>query len=62
MPALADAAGQVYPLDNIGKYVRMGGDFQCVAAKYIEAPHSTGYALGTEAMISALSLQSFANY
>ncbi len=62
VPVLVDAAGQVYPLDNIGKYVRMGADFQCVAAKYIGAPHSTGYALGTETMISALSLQSFVSY
>ena len=62
VPVLVDAAGQVYPLDNIGKYVRMGADFQCVAAKYIGAPHSTGYALGTKAMISALSLQSFVSY
>ena len=62
VPVLVDAAGQVYPLDNIGKYIRMGADFQCVAAKYIGAPHSTGYALGTEEMISALALQSFASY
>ena len=62
VPVLVDAAGQVYPLDNIGKYVRMGADFQCVAAKYIGAPHSTGYALGTKEMISALALQSFASY
>jgi L-seryl-tRNA(Ser) seleniumtransferase len=62
VPVLVDAAGQIYPLDNIGKYVRMGADFQCVAAKYIGAPHSTGYALGTDEMISALALQSFASY
>ena len=62
VPVLVDAAGQIYPLDNIGKYVRMGADLQCVAAKYIGAPHSTGYALGTEKMISALALQSFAAY
>ncbi len=62
VPVLVDAAGQIYPLDNIGKYIRMGADFQCVAAKYIGAPQSTGYALGTEKMIRALSLQSFASY
>jgi D-glucosaminate-6-phosphate ammonia-lyase len=62
IPVLVDAAGQVYPLENIGKYVRMGADFQCVAAKYIGAPQSTGYALGTEEMISKLALQSFASY
>jgi D-glucosaminate-6-phosphate ammonia-lyase len=28
VPVLVDAVGQIYPLDNIGKYVRMGADFQ----------------------------------
>jgi L-seryl-tRNA(Ser) seleniumtransferase len=61
-PVLVDAAGQVYPLENIGKYVRMGADFQCLAAKYIGAPHSAGFALGTEEMIRKLALQSFVSY
>ena len=59
---LVDAAGQVFPLENLGKYVRMGADIQCVAAKYIGAPHSTGFALGTEESIHKLSLQSFVGY
>ena len=29
----------------------MGADFQCIAAKYMGAPQSTGLALGTEEMI-----------
>ena len=57
-----DAAGQIYPLENFGKYVRMGADFQCVAAKYMGASQSTGLALGTEEFIHALSLQSFVGY
>lgn len=57
-----DAAGQIYPLENFGKYVRMGADFQCIAAKYMGAPHSTGMALGTEEMIHKISLQSFTGY
>ncbi len=57
-----DAAGQIYPLDNFGKYVRMGADFQCIAAKYMGAPHSTGLALGTEDMIRKLGYQSFVGY
>ena len=57
-----DAAGQIYPLENFGKYVRMGADFQCIAAKYMGAPHSTGFALGTEEMIHKISLQSFTGY
>ncbi len=62
IPVIVDAAGQIYPLENIGKYVRMGAAFQCVAAKYIGAPQSTGFALGSEDMIHKLALQSFASY
>lgn len=60
--ATVDAAGQIFPLENFGKYVRMGADFQCIAAKYMGAPHSTGLALGTEEMIHKISLQSFTGY
>ena len=57
-----DAAGQIYPLENFGKYVRMGADFQCIAAKYMGAPQSTGLALGTEDFIRKLGYQSFVGY
>ena len=57
-----DAAGQIYPLENFGKYVRMGADFQCIAAKYMGAPQSTGLALGSEEMIRKIGLQAFASY
>lgn len=62
IPTLVDGAGQIYPLENLGKYVRMGAAFQCVAAKYMGAPQSTGLALGSEEFIRKLSLQSFASY
>lgn len=62
VPVLVDAAGQIYPLENMGRYVRMGADFQCVAAKYMGAPQSTGLALGSEEFIHKLGLQSFASY
>ena len=62
VPVMVDAAGQIYPLDIFGKFVRMGADFQCIAAKYLGATQSTGLALGTEEMIRKLSLQSFASY
>ncbi|MAR37273.1 MAG: hypothetical protein CL715_02770 [Chloroflexi bacterium] len=57
-----DAAGQIYPLENFGKYVKMGADFQCIAAKYMGAPHSTGLALGSEEIIDAISRHSFIGY
>ena len=62
VPVMVDAAGQIYPLELLGKYVRMGADFQCIAAKYLGSPQSTGLALGTEETIHKLSLQSFASY
>jgi D-glucosaminate-6-phosphate ammonia-lyase len=61
-PVSVDAAGQIYPLENFGKYVKMGADFQCIAAKYMGAPHSTGFALGTKEMIDAISRHSFVGY
>ena len=48
VPVMVDAAGQIYPLENLGSYVKAGADISCVAAKYMGAPHSTGFALGTE--------------
>ena len=62
VPVMVDAAGQIYPLDIFGKYIRMGADFQCIASKYLGAPQSTGLAFGTEETIRKLSLQSFASY
>ena len=62
IPVLVDAAGQIYPLDIFGKYVKMGADFQCIAAKYLGATQSTGLALGTEDMIRKISKQSFVGY
>ena len=61
-PVMVDAAGQIYPLENFGKYVRMGADFQCIAAKYMGAPHSTGFALGTSEVIEAIARNSFVGY
>ncbi len=62
VPVTVDAAGQIYPLENFGKYARMGADFQCIAAKYLGASQSTGLALGTEDMIRRMSYQSFVGY
>ena len=62
IPVLVDAAGQIYPLDLFGSYVRMGADFQCTAAKYMSSPQSTGLAFGSEDMIRKLALQSFVSY
>ena len=61
-PVSVDAAGQIYPLENFGKYVKMGADFQCIAAKYMGAPHSTGIAIGTEEVIDSIARHSSVGY
>ena len=38
---MVDAAGQIYPLENLSKYSNMGADSVSYAAKYFGAPHST---------------------
>ena len=62
VPVMVDAAGQIFPLELFGRFVRMGADFQCIAAKYLGASQSTGLALGTEEAIHKISLQSFVGY
>ena len=62
VPVMVDAAGQVYPIENISKYVHAGADFSCIGAKYMGSPHSTGFALGTKETIRKLALQSFVGY
>ena len=62
VPVIVDSAGQIYPLDILGKYVRLGADFQCIAAKYLGSPQSVGLALGTTEMVHKISLQSFVGY
>jgi L-seryl-tRNA(Ser) seleniumtransferase len=62
LPVLVDSAGQIYPLELFGKYVRAGADFQCIAAKYMGSTQSTGLALGTKEMVRKISLHSFVGY
>ena len=62
VPVMVDAAGQIYPLELFGRFVRQGADFQCIAAKYLGASQSTGLALGSAETIRKLSLQSFVGY
>ncbi len=59
---LVDAAGQIYPLDLMSEPIKMGADIACVAAKYMYAPQSTGFAFGTKESINALAKQTFIGY
>jgi len=59
VPLIVDAAGQVYPLDNLSKYVKAGADLVCYGAKYLQSGHSTGFVSGSEEMIAKVRPHSF---
>ena len=59
---MVDAAGQIYPLENLSKYSNMGADSVAYAAKYFGAPHSTGFVIGTKEVVDKVALQSFISY
>src|SRR5262249_20749994 len=62
VPVILDAAGQTYPVDNLRKYTRMGVDLVCYAAKYFDAPHSTGLITGRRDLIEAVAMNSFIGF
>lgn len=59
---MVDAAGQIYPLENLSKYSNMGADSVSYAAKYFGAPHSTGFVIGNKDLVNKVALQSFISY
>ena len=59
--ALADACSQIYPLDYFRKCAQ-SADLVTFGAKYMGAPHSTGFVCGKRDLIDAVSAQSFVTY
>jgi L-seryl-tRNA(Ser) seleniumtransferase len=62
IPVTVDAAGQVYPVENLNKYAKWGADLVAYGTKYIGAPHSTGMIVGSGEWVRKASLQSFTSY
>lgn len=62
LPLLVDAADQTYPLDRMTAYIDEGADVQCMAAKYIGAPQSTGLAIGTTTFLAKMFAQNFIGF
>ena len=62
VPIIVDAAGQVYPTENLRSYAAAGASLVCYGAKYIQAPHSTGFVAGEKDLVHAVSRQSFAAF
>ncbi len=59
VPIIVDAAGQTYPIELLGRFVKMGADLVCYAAKYIQGANSAGWVCGKKDLIEAVSLHSF---
>ncbi len=62
LPVIVDAAGQTYPLDNLRQYARAGADLVCYAAKYFDAPHSTGLVVGKRELVEMVALNGFVGF
>ena len=58
LPAIADAAAQIYPLDYLRRNAQ-SADLVCFGGKYMGAPHSTGLACGKKDMIEAVTAHGF---
>ena len=61
VPVIADAAGQVFPLDYFRR-VAQTADVACFGAKYFGAPHSTGVAAGRRELVEAVSAHGFIGF
>ena len=58
VPAIADACSQIYPLDYMRENAQ-SADLVVFGAKYMGAPHSTGFVCGKKELIDAVAAQSF---
>ena len=58
IPVLVDAAVEVPPVENLGKFISMGADLVCFSGgKFIRGPNSTGILCGRRDLIAAVALQ-----
>jgi len=62
VPIIVDAAGQVYPVENLSKYTAMGADLVGYGAKYFGGPNSTGILCGRKDLVEAAALHGFIGF
>ncbi|HEX2036413.1 MAG TPA: aminotransferase class V-fold PLP-dependent enzyme [Chloroflexota bacterium] len=62
VPVLLDAAAQVYPLERMRGWTKLGADLVCFGAKYFGAPHSTGLLCGRRDLVESASQQGFIGF
>ena len=62
VPVIVDAAGQVYPIDLLSRYVKMGADLVAYGAKYFGAVNSSGLLTGSEELVGVARSHSFVGF
>lgn len=58
VPVIGDAASQNYPAETFRRNAQ-SADLVCFGAKYLGAPHSTGFVCGKQSLVDAVSAQGF---
>lgn len=61
VPAVVDAAAQIYPLDYFRDVAQAAG-LVCFGAKYFGSPHSTGILTGKRELVEAAAAQGFIGF
>ena len=61
VPVIADGAYQIYPLDYFRGNAR-SADLVCFGAKYLGAPHSTGFVCGKKDLVDAVVAHGFIGF
>ncbi len=62
VPVIVDAASQIFPLDDMCRYPRMGADVVGYGAKYFGSCNSTGIMCGRKDLVDAAFTQGFIGF
>ena len=62
VPVLVDAASQIYPIERLRGWTKMGADLVCFGAKYWGAPHSSGLLCGRRDLVASAAQQGFIGF
>jgi D-glucosaminate-6-phosphate ammonia-lyase len=62
IPVIVDAAGEVYPTDKFGRYVKMGAKLAAYGAKYFGAVNSSGMLVGDKDLVEIARAHSFIGF
>jgi L-seryl-tRNA(Ser) seleniumtransferase len=62
IPVIVDAAGQVYPVENLRKYPLLGADLVAYSSKYFGGPNSAGFLAGRKDLVEAATIHGFIGF